>query len=233
MSRPHPLAELIIAAAAGQFPVADGSWRRVPPWRPGLQAVFAFTGHAVLALAEDVPESMPAEFGVDGFGAAHDPRLICALAGSDGWIDNLDLVLSASAPSSAPAGLSVRSATGLVPRPDLADHPRVRHAAMIRSGPRVFGYPDPECSTVAILSEGLAGVRELSFELDPGQRGAGRGTALVRDALDLVADGELVVTAVAPGNAASLRSVLAAGFTPLGSVQLFSRPPHRPLRSAS
>jgi RimJ/RimL family protein N-acetyltransferase len=39
-----------------------------------------------------------------------------------------------------------------------------------------------------------------------------------------------VVAAVAPGNAESLRALLTAGFSPLGSLQLFRRPRlHDPL----
>jgi RimJ/RimL family protein N-acetyltransferase len=38
-----------------------------------------------------------------------------------------------------------------------------------------------------------------------------------------VAAGDPVVAAVAPGNAASLRALLSAGFVPLGSLQLFRR----------
>ncbi len=56
MIRDHPLADLITAVAAGQYPVADGSGRRVPPWRPGAEAIVAFTGHAVLAVAPDIPD---------------------------------------------------------------------------------------------------------------------------------------------------------------------------------
>jgi hypothetical protein len=236
---PHPLAELISAAAAGRFPPVDGGWHRVPPWRPGLHAVIAFTGHAVLALPDDVPDRTLNTFGVDGFGGAHDPRLIAALAGPDGWIDSLDLIVGTigvgptltseptsapmSEPVSAPVPASVAvSAPGLVQRPDLAEHPRARHAASIRSRPVVFGYPEPGTRTVAILSEGIAGLTELSFELDPGQRGAGRGTALIHAALHLVPAGQLVVSSVAPGNTASLRSLLSAGFVPLASLQLFS-----------
>jgi diacylglycerol kinase family enzyme len=37
------------------------------------------------------------------------------------------------------------------------------------------------------------------------------------------------VAAVAPGNAASVRALLAAGFLPAGSVQLFSRDSRIPL----
>lgn len=47
----HPLVGLI-AAAAGRFPMAYGSWRRVPPWRPEVEAIVAFTGHAVLCAAK-------------------------------------------------------------------------------------------------------------------------------------------------------------------------------------
>jgi hypothetical protein len=59
--RAHPLAALITEAAAGRYPAADGGWRRVPPWRPGLEGIVAFTGHAVLAGV-----SYPPSGGVDG-----------------------------------------------------------------------------------------------------------------------------------------------------------------------
>jgi hypothetical protein len=45
----------------------------------------------------------------------------------------------------------------------------------------------------------------------------------VRDALSAVPAGQLVLAAVAPGNAASVRALLSAGFVPLASVQLFRR----------
>jgi hypothetical protein len=90
----HPLAGLIAAAAAGRYPAADGSWRRVPPWRPGVEAIVAFTGHAVLAVAPDIPDERLVSLGADGFGGAHDPRLITALAGPGGWIDSLDILMA-------------------------------------------------------------------------------------------------------------------------------------------
>jgi hypothetical protein len=90
----HPLAVLITEAAAGRYPAADGGWRRVPPWRPGLEGIVAFTGHAVLAVAPDISDARIAELGADGFGGAHDPRLVAALAGPDGWIDSLDVLLA-------------------------------------------------------------------------------------------------------------------------------------------
>jgi hypothetical protein len=59
----HPLAELIIAAAGGEFPDADGGWRRVPPWRAGLEAIVSFTGHAVFAVRPDVPTACSPHWG--------------------------------------------------------------------------------------------------------------------------------------------------------------------------
>jgi hypothetical protein len=211
---------LITEAAAGRYPAADGGWRRVPPWRPGLEGIVAFTGHAVLAVAPDIPNARIIGLGADGFGGAHDPRLIAALAGPDGWIDVLDVLL-------AGRGTGEASGTGagpqLVDRPDLAAHPRARFAAEIRDRRRVLGYPDRGRSALAVISTGLAGLTELSFELEPERRGASGAAALIRDALSTVPAGELVVAASAPGNAASLRALLSTGFSPLGSLQLFRR----------
>jgi len=213
----HPLACLIAAAAAGRFPDPDGSWERVPLWRPGLEAIFSFTAHAVFAVAPDISDRRIASLGADGFGGAHDPRLVAALAGPDGWIDVLDMLLAGQGTGHPGA------ATRLVGRPDLAAHSRVRFAARIRDEPRVLGYPDPGRSAVATISRGIAGLTELSFEIEPGRRGQGGGARLAADALSVLPAGQLAVAAVAPGNAASVRALLSAGFVPLGSVQLFRR----------
>jgi GNAT superfamily N-acetyltransferase len=213
----HPLAGLIAAAAAGRFPVADGSWTRVPPWRPGLEAVISFTGHAVFALEPDISGRLLVSLGADGFGGAHDPRLITALAGPDGWIDSLDIVMAARG-TSRPGVLPP-----LVARPDLAGHPRAVFAAGLRDHPQVAGYSDPGRSALVVISKGIAGLTELSFEVEPGRRGHGQGSQLARDALTAVPAGQLALACAAPGNTASVRALLAAGFTPLASIQLFRR----------
>lgn len=195
---PHPLARLITSVAQGQFLPVDGLWRRVPTWRPDLEAVLAFTGHAVLALHPSTPDELLTRLGADGLGGAHDPRLVATLAGPDGWIDSLDVLLARR--GAGPTTDDVR----LVPRPDLVDHPRVQFAAPIRDDLDVLGYQDPDRSALAILGRGVAGLRELSFELEPGRRGSRAGADLVRDALAVVPSHELVVAAVSPGNAASL-----------------------------
>lgn len=212
----HPLAVLIENAADGSFPPVDGGWHRVQTWKPGLEAVVAFTGHAVFAIDAQTTDESLVTLGADGFGGAHDPRLVAGLAGPGGWIDSLDVLLVSRGTGLATAPSS------LVPRPDLATHPRAQFAAGTREDPQVFGLDDRHCSTVVVLSRGVAGLPEISFELDPEHRG-GAGVGLVRHGLQLVPDGELLVAAAAPGNAASLRALLSAGFVPLGSLQLFRR----------
>jgi hypothetical protein len=206
----HPVGELVVAGLAGRFPPADGGWHRVPPWRAGVEAVLAFTGHAVLAIGSDVPDERLAGLGVDGFGGAHHPRVLLELAGPNGWIDSLDALL-ATRGTGEPT---------LAPRPDLGHHPRVAFARAVRDDVAVFGRSDPATGDVATLSRGIGGLCELSVELDRTVRGRGSGAAFVRAALGTVPRGEPVVAAVAPGNAASLRAFLSAGFAVLGSVQL-------------
>jgi L-amino acid N-acyltransferase YncA len=86
-----------------------------------------------------------------------------------------------------------------------------------------MGYPDAGRADLAVISTGIGGLTEISFELEPGRRGSGAGAGLVRDVLGTIPDGEIAVAAVAPGNAASVRALLTAGFVLAGSIQLFSR----------
>jgi hypothetical protein len=156
-----------------------------------------------------------------GFDGAHDPPLITALAGPGGWIDSLDIVMAgcgAGHPDTSPR---------LVGRPDLATHPRAAFAARIRDQPRLLAYADRRRTALAVISRGIAGLTELNFELEDRRRGHDGGTGLVRGALTAIPAGQLVLAAAAPGNAASVRALLSAGFIPLGSVQLFRRPQAR------
>lgn len=45
-------------------------------------------------MAPDIPDRLLVSLGADGFGGAHDPRLITALAGPGGWIDSLDILMA-------------------------------------------------------------------------------------------------------------------------------------------
>ncbi len=212
---PHPLGLLLTDVLAGRFPDPDGGWSRVPPWRAGVEAIVAFTGHAVLAVADDVNDTALTDLGVDGFGGAHHPRVIASLAGPGSWIDSLDVLLMAS-------GTGPRGA-GLVERADLAEHPRVAFARRLRDDLRVFGLA--EGTSLVVVARGIGGLVELSFEVESGARGSDVGRRMIAATLGRIPQGKPVVATCAPGNAASLRCLLAAGFVPAGSVQLFQRRP--------
>lgn len=204
------LADVLRGAAAGTFPDADGGVSVVPPWLPGVEAVVALTGHAWVATT--LPLQVLLDAGADGFGAANDPRVLLAMAGARGSVDCLDVLL---------AGFGT-GRTALPERHDLDDHPRVRHARRSRGDVHVHG----DERGLVTIGTGVAGLPELSFEVPQSLRGTGRGRSLLAEARGLVPDGEPVLVAVAPGNAASLRAVLAAGFAPIGSVQVVL--PRRP-----
>jgi GNAT superfamily N-acetyltransferase len=100
------------------------------------------------------------------------------------------------------------------------DHPRVRHAVGYRDDVRVYAA----AGGVLTVGRGLAGRWELSMEVDPGHRNAGLGRALVTAARHLVPPGAHVWAQVAPGNAASTRTLLAAGFIPVGAEAILQTP---------
>lgn len=214
----HRLADVLTRAATGDFPEADGGWERTEPWHDGVEAVIAFTGHAVLAVGADVADGAIDALGADGHGGASDPRLVVALAGS-GWIDALDVVLLGHGTGAARGDSDRVEHSALVSRNDLRNHPRAEHATSVRSNVATFGYAAAEDRTLVTLSRGLGGLLELGIETDPAQRHT--GAAVVTDALSLAPDGEVVVATCAPGNARAVRAFLAAGFTPVGSVQLW------------
>jgi hypothetical protein len=140
-----------------------------------VEAIVAFTGHAVFAVEPDIPDRLLGELGAGGFGGAHHPRLISTVAGADGWIGTLDMLLVARGTGTSP----------LMDRPDLAAHPRAAFATRIRDCPRVMGYPGvarPGGSPGQRLSGRVAcsGTsratlsRRWSVTL-PGERAVGRG----------------------------------------------------------
>lgn len=209
----HRVAEAVVRAWRGPREPVDGSWERVAPWHDGVYAVVALTGRALVSAPAQVSDADLAAWGVDGWGHAHDPRVMTRLAGENGWVDVLDAVLIAE-------GTGGGLPEDMVPRPDLAGHPRVRHAQPIRRGVRIFGYADDDDS-VLTLGEGVGGLQELSFQVAPAQRGRGVGCGLALAARDLVSAGEPLLAAVSPANVPSVRALTRAGFEPVGSVQLY------------
>jgi hypothetical protein len=206
------LAAILRDAVDGRFPPPDGGFTVVPPdATTGLEAVLAFTAHAVVATACSYDEV--AAIGVDGYEGGHAPDTLRALAGPHGWIGVLDVVLVAPGTG---RGL------GSFEETDTWDeHPRVHYARATRAGVRVIA----DDTGLVTLGRGLAGRTELGFEaFDPD--GGGAGVNLVMAGRGAVPPSETVYASCAPGNARSLRVLLATGFVPIGGEVLIR--PDRP-----
>ena len=75
-----------------------------------------------------------------------------------------------------------------------------------------------------ILGRGLADRWEVAVEVAPQARGRGLGRALAMAARSLLPQGRPVWAQIAPGNAASVRAFLAAGYDPVGAEALLISP---------
>jgi GNAT superfamily N-acetyltransferase len=180
-----------------------------------VDAVCAFTAHS--AVAVDLPEEdIRARLEPHDFGASMSGTFLAwlseRLGTPPGVLDNVLVT-----PARAPAGGDLP----LARRDDLMDHPRVVRATRYRTDLRI--YTDESGDGVLLIGRGLAGRWEMAFEVDPDARGRGLGRALAAAAPTLVPEGEYVFAQASPGNAASVRAVLAAGYLPIGSECLFAR----------
>jgi hypothetical protein len=204
------LAEILAGVERGALPPADGTVRLVPAPAPDLAAVLAFAGCNVVA-ADVEPAWLAARIPAGDLSAPLSPAFLTELGARVGRrATTIDMVVYAS-PLLGDPPLAVEELAD-------ADHPRVRRARAHRRDVRVWGVD----GAVVTLGRGLAGRWEVSFEVPLDQRGRGLGRRLVRAArhlLPVTASG--VWAQVAPGNAASVRALLAAGYVPIGSEALF------------
>lgn len=198
----HPLHEALTAAADGRFPPVDGVIEVYPPMADGSCVAAEFTGHAFILTSRDPDEVLAT--GVDAYGGAHSLSFLQWLVGPDGSMGSHDAVLVAH-------GLGGGS---LPERFDLDEHPRVARAHRNRRDVHIHG----DAAGFVSLGRGLVDRLELSVELLPDaapDRGDGR--RLIAEGLRLVPAGTPVWAQVSPGNAASMRAFLAAGFVPVGA----------------
>ena len=161
-----------------------------------------FTGHSFVLTDLSAQDEM--FVGVDAFGGATQPQVLTGLAGPNGTVGSLDLVMVRQVGESAVAPL---------PRIDAAGHPRVERANRHRQDVTVQG----DQRGIVTLGTGLAGRREISIELTGASHSNGSGRDLIASALAAQPSDEFVFAQVAPGNAASVRMFLACGFIPIGS----------------
>ena len=203
-------------AAAGRFPPADGATEVVASPGGPVHAVLAFTAHHVVAADIDSGE-VSAHLDPDDIAAPMGAPFLAWLGGRVGAVPGtLDLVLAARAGAGAPPFPDgIREIV-----PD-ARRWRVGRALLYRSD--VHAWESADGNGLLIVGRGLAGRWEASFEVSPGARGRGLGRTLAAVSMLAVPSGERVFMQVAPGNVASLRAVLAAGFRPIGAEVLFRK----------
>jgi GNAT superfamily N-acetyltransferase len=210
----HPLADLLRDAARGIAPPADGTLQVLPAPPGRTDAVVAFAAHAVVAANVSEAELVD-RLPLDDFGATMDTRFLTWLGERLGSVPGMiDLVLVAPQ-SPEPDGLD------LARRDDLAGHPRIARSLVYREENEVYGAEDG--AVVLAVGRGLARRLEVTLEIAPALRGRGLGRRLAAAAVRLAPDGEPLFAQVTPGNVASLRAFLGAGYRPIGSEVLFLR----------
>lgn len=205
----HRLAAALNAAARGEFPEADGAIEVLPPPPGRAMAVVAFTAHYLIATSESedwLRDALPP----NDLLAPMSPRFLTALGDKlDRRDDGVDLLLAAS-------GLRGRSTLREIAA---EEHPRVSRARAHREHVRVF--TDPTRAATVILGRGLADRTEVAIEITPSRRNQGVARQALTEARRLTETDEFLFAQTPPGNAASIRTFLTAGFRPIGSEVLF------------
>jgi hypothetical protein len=209
----HPLRVLLDNAAHGSFPPCDGVVEVLPSPGGYADAVIGFTGHFVLAADVD-PASVVTKVAPADFSLPMAPGTLADLGRRLGSAPRAydALFCRIGEGTGAPAWLH---------EVDAHDHPRVDRAARIRTDLRLWIADD--VAAVLILGRGVCGRWELGFEVAPHAQGRGLGRAVAAAGAAIAPAGEPLWAQVAPGNAASMRAVAAAGYTVVGSEVLFLR----------
>ena len=215
----HPLAVLLDEAAHDRFPPADGRVHALPSLPGGIDALVGFTGTfrvtGTLTQAEVDARVPNGELAIP-----MSPEFVSwAAARLGAKALTQDIVLVATAPG---AQAAVPATVELVEVAE-SDHSRVAEASRHRRGLRVYETMDR--AGVVVLGRGITGRWEIAYEADDHARNRGLGRALATAGLGLLPEGTPVWAQVAPGNAASVRAMLGAGFRPVGAEILFVRDP--------
>ncbi len=174
----------------------------------------AFTAHTVIAPDIDQAEILECLPSQDP-GAPVSTDFLSWLAGRLGTqAGMLDLVMVAPTPDPD------EDLPQLIARDDLLDHPRLARSRRYRTHLRC--YSDLEDRALIVVGRGLAERQEMGIEVHQQFRGTGLGVRLARAATRVAFD-EPLFAQISPGNVASLRAFLAAGYRPVCAEVLFLR----------
>ncbi len=202
------LADLMRSVAEGGAPTVDRALTVVAPPDDRSVGVLAFSGYNVVS-AEPADAWIRSWLPEDDLSAPLQPPFLTVLASATGRVpDNLDLVLVARATGRSNGMELTELGEFIEPL-----HPRLARALARRIGVRAWHCP----GGLLTLGRGVAGRWEVSVEVEAALRGFGLGRGLFTAARGLLPAGEQVWAQVAPGNAASVRAALAAGFRPVGA----------------
>ncbi|MFK4037691.1 GNAT family N-acetyltransferase [Nonomuraea wenchangensis] len=197
------LEALLAAAERGAPPAPDGGLTVVAQPSPRDLGVIAFTGHTVV-FADLPPAWVRERLPAGDLSAPVNPPFLLELGLRTGRsAGNLDL-LAVAGPLPGPPPLALREVTA-------SGHPRVERALAYRDEVRVWTCE----GGLLTVGRGVAGRWEAAVEVEPGHRGRGLGRLLATAARHLAA--RPLWAQIAPGNAASVRAFLAAGYVPIGS----------------
>jgi len=216
------LAGLLAGVAADRFPPADLGLE-VLPRPPGGRLAAAVVGlTAYTVVAADVEAGWVREQlqPLDSLSLRMGPRFLVALADRVGAEPgNLDILLIAPPRPAGPPAVADPVLAGLVRVGDdgQREHRRLARARRYRDDVRAYAM----AGALLILGRGLAGRWEVAVEVDEAYQGRGLARRLVAAAPALVPPGEPLWAQISPGNTASVRAFLAAGYRAAGAEILF------------
>jgi GNAT superfamily N-acetyltransferase len=204
---------LLTDVASGRFPPADGGVTVVPQPSERDAGVLAFTAHSVVFTDAD-PDWVRQQLAPGDLGASLSPAFLQSLAvATDRRVGTIDVLFAAESLAGPPPV-------------KLVAEPASTHSRVLRA----LNYRD-EVATwradggLVLLGRGVAGRLETAVEVAEDRRGQGLGRALVTAARHLAPPETTLWAQVAPGNAASIRAFLAAGFVPVGAEVLLAAKP--------
>lgn len=218
------LEAMLTAAAAGRPPAPDGGITVVPREAGGAVAgVVGFTAHHVVTADVD-PGWVRSVLPPGSLSAPMSARFLVALAdkvgAEPGAYDTVLVAPPGPPPGAGPAATAAPPAVAGIALELVvaAESARLRRAERYRVDVRAWTVP----GAILIVGRGLAGRWEVSLEVEPPHRGRGLGRALVAAAPGLIPPGEPLWAQVSPGNVASLRMFLSAGYRPVAAEVLFA-----------